>query len=59
MIATVKYQIATYSGEINVRCEEWEESEIVEKRAEALINRRNPGLPFGYRSFKEIHREDD
>lgn len=58
--ATVKYQVATYSGEISVTCESDEDNEVVCARARRLLIRRSGGsLPFGYESFRVIEREDD
>lgn len=57
MIAAVKYQLATYTGIINVCCDENEDDEIIINRAKHLLRNRSGGsLPFGYSSFKVINR---
>jgi len=57
MIATVKYQVATYSGEIKVICNENDEEEyIIAKAKRILIQRLGGSLPFGYESWKVVER---
>jgi hypothetical protein len=59
MLATVKYQIATYAGEIKVPCEENDEAEhIIAKAKRILINKYGP-FPLGYESWRVIKREDE
>jgi len=53
----VKYQIATYSGEEVVFCDENTEIEDVIAKCKRQINRKYGPLPFGYQSFKIISRE--
>jgi hypothetical protein len=55
--ATVEYQVATYSGEIVVFCDENDDNECIEARARRqLVSRAGP-LPFGYESFRVMRRE--
>ena len=57
MIATVKYQIATYSGEVQVNCNENDEVEVIIAKAKRIVTQRAGGsLPFGYESWKVIER---
>jgi hypothetical protein len=49
MIATVKYQVATYSGEVQVNCDENDEDEYIIAKAKRIVTQRAGGsLPFGY-----------
>jgi len=54
--ATVKYQIATYSGEVKVNCNENDEDEIVIAKAKQVLRNRAGGFPIGYESWKVIER---
>jgi hypothetical protein len=57
MTAIVKYQIATYSGEITVPCEPDDENEVIIAKAKRILTRQAGGsLPFGYESFKIVDR---
>lgn len=57
MIATVKYQIATYSGEVHVNCNENDEDECIIAKAKRIVTQRASGsLPYGYESWKVIER---
>lgn len=58
MIATVRYQVATYSGEVHVNCDENDEDEyIITKAKKKIVTQRAGGsLPFGYESWKVIER---
>lgn len=57
MIATVKYQVATYSGEIKVNCNENDENEYIIAKAKRILTKRAGGsLPFGYESWKVVER---
>lgn len=57
MTATVKYQVATYSGTIKVNCEENDENEHIIAKAKRLLRQRAGGsLPYGYESWKVIDR---
>lgn len=55
----VAYQVATYSGEIDVYFnddEDPETEEVLAKAKRQLIRKAGP-LPFGYESFKIIDSE--
>lgn len=57
MIATVKYQVATYSGEVQVNCNEYDEDEYIIAKAKRIVTQRVGGsLPFGYESWKVVGR---
>lgn len=57
MTAKVKYQIATYCGEIDVPCNEDSTNEhIIVKAKRILTNKSGGSLPFGYESWKVIER---
>jgi len=57
MIATVKYQVATYSGEVQVNCSENDENEVIIAKAKRIVTQRAGGsLPFGYESWKVVER---
>ena len=57
MIATVKYQVATYSGEVKVNCDENDEDEYIIAKAKRIVTQRAGGsLPFGYESWKVVER---
>ena len=57
MIATVKYQVATYSGEVQVNCNENDEDEHIIAKAKQIVTQRSGGsLPLGYESWKVIDR---
>lgn len=57
MIATVRYQIATYSGEVPVNCNENDEDECIIAKAKKIVTQRAGGsLPYGYESWKVIER---
>ncbi len=53
----VKYQIASYSGEEIVYCDENDENEVIIAKCKRQLSRGTP-LPFGSESFKIIERED-
>lgn len=59
-LATVKYQIATYSGEVQVLCNEDDDNEVIIAKAKSSLKRKSSGvpLPFGYESFKIINRKN-
>lgn len=59
MISTVKYQVATYSGEVKVYgVDPNDDSETVCARARAQLARRSGGsIPFGSESWREVSRE--
>lgn len=57
MIAIVKYQVATYSGEVQVYCDENDEDEyIIAKARRIVIQKAGGSLPFGYESWKVVER---
>lgn len=57
MIATVKYQVATYSGEVQVNCNENDEDEVIIAKAKRIVTQKAGGsLPFGYESWKVVGR---
>lgn len=58
MIATVKYQIATYFGEVQVNCNDNDENEYIIAKAKRIVTQRAGGsLPFGYESWEVINRK--
>jgi hypothetical protein len=58
MIAVVKYQVATYSGEVSVNCSPDDENEYIIAKAKNIVrNRAGGSLPFGYESWKVVSRE--
>lgn len=57
MLATVKYQVATYSGTIQVNCNEDDEDEVIIAKAKSQLQKNSGGsLPYGYQSFKIVER---
>ena len=57
MIATVKYQVATYSGEVVVNCNEDDEDDYIIAKAKRILRQRGgSSLPFGYESWKVLDR---
>lgn len=57
MIATVKYQVATYSGEVQVNCNENDEDDYIIAKAKRIVTQRAGGsLLFGYESWKVVER---
>lgn len=57
MTATVKYQVATYSGTVRVVCDENEEDEYIIARAKKILRQRSGApLPYGYEHWKVIDR---
>lgn len=56
-LATIKYQIATYSGTVEVNCLENDDNDFIIAQARKKVRRLAGGsLPFGYQSFKIINR---
>ena len=48
MIATVKYQVATYSVEVQVYCDENDDDEYIIAKARRIVTQKAGGfLPFG------------
>ena len=56
MIATVKYQIAIYSGEVTVNCDENDEDDYIITRAKSILKNKSGEFPFGYQSWTVISR---
>lgn len=57
MLATVKYQVATYSGEVQVNCNESDEDEVIIAKAKRIVIQRAGGyLPYGYESWRVVGR---
>lgn len=57
MTAIVKYQVASYSGEVTVNCDENDENEYIIAKAKRILTQRSGGsLPFGSESWKVIER---
>lgn len=56
-MATVKYQIATYSGEVRVSCQEDDDNETIIARAKSQLRRKVGELPFGYQSYDVVGRK--
>jgi len=58
-VAGVKYQVATYQGEITVNCFDDDDDGVVIAKAKQKLRRECGGsLPFGYESFEVVERED-
>jgi hypothetical protein len=54
----VKYQVATYSGEVTVYVDEDDCNDVAERAARRVVERRMGGsLPFGYHSFTVVSSE--
>lgn len=58
MLSTVKYQVATYSGVIQVNSTPNESSDSVEARAKQMLIQRTGSLPYGFERFTEVNREE-
>jgi hypothetical protein len=58
MTATVYYQIATYSGIIDVHCNPDDEEDVIKSRARNLLSKRYGPLPFGLQEFRVVNRKD-
>lgn len=57
MIAKVKYQIATYSGTVEVNFDDPNlDDEVIIARAKAQLRRRAGACPFGCEAFKVVER---
>jgi hypothetical protein len=57
MLATVKYQIATYQGEITVNCDPNDDNEFIIAKAKQRLRAKAGEFPFGYQSWKVTNRE--
>lgn len=57
--ATVEYQVATYSGEVKVTCDENDENDVIIAMAKRQLVRESGGvaLPFGYQRFTVVNRQ--
>jgi hypothetical protein len=57
-IATVKYRVATYEGDVQVPCNENDENEhIIAKAKRIVTNKAGGSLPYGSESWKIISRD--
>ena len=57
MLATVEYQIATYSGKVKVNCDPNDEYDHIIAKAKRVVKLKTGGsLPFGYESWKVTER---
>lgn len=57
MRAVVKYQVATYSGEVTIPCDENDDNQHIIAKAKRYVTQRAGGsLPFGYESWKVVER---
>jgi len=57
MIARVKYQVATYSEEVQVNCDENDSDDYIIAKAKRIVRQRAGGLlPFGYESWRVVER---
>lgn len=57
MTALVKYQIATYSGEVEVSCDPDDDNEYIIRKARAIERGVfGESFPFGYESWKVVDR---
>jgi hypothetical protein len=56
--ATVEYQVATYSGTIDVTFFEEVDNDVVIARAKAILIQKSGGsLPYGYQHFRVVRRD--
>ena len=60
MTATIKYQIATYSGTVEVSCDPDDENETLFAKARRELIRQSGGasLPYGSENFWVLGREE-
>ena len=56
--ATVEYQVATYSGTVDVMCNEDDDNDQIIAKAKAVLRRKSGPLPFGYQHFEVVERRD-
>jgi len=56
MRAIISYQIATYSGTVEVSCSDDDDNEALISRARRQLRQRAGSLPFGYQSFLVVSR---
>lgn len=57
MKAELKYQIASYSGTVEVPCHEDDENEVVIAKVKRILVRRAGELPYGSESFRIQRRQ--
>jgi hypothetical protein len=57
MLAIVKYQVATYLGEVSVFCDENDDDEVIIAKAKRILTK-SGSLPFGYQSWK-VERKNE
>ena len=56
-LATVKYQVGTYSGTVSVNCFADHSDEYVLSKAKARLRQQAGGsLPYGYQHFEIVDR---
>ena len=58
MISVVKYQVATYKGELIVSHDPDDDNEQIIAKAKKKLSREAGVLPLGYQSFKVIRSKD-
>lgn len=59
ILVTLKYQIATYSGEVQITCsEDTEDGDIKAIARERLKKISGGSLPFGYESFTILSKKN-
>jgi len=52
---TVTYQIATYSGSVQVLCDENDENDVIIAKAKRILKNKVGNLPFGYESWNIVN----
>lgn len=57
--ATVEYRVATYSGTVDVMCNENDEDDHIIEKAKQILRREAGSLPFGYQHFEVVDRHDN
>lgn len=56
---TIEYQIATYSCEVELMCNENDDYNTIIARAKKLLSRKTGQLSLGYERFEVIERRDN
>jgi len=56
MTATVKYQIATYSGIVDVNCTPENDNDEIIAKAKRILKQKVGSFPFGYQNWEVISR---
>ena len=59
MKVLVKYQIATYRGEVDLTCHEDDDNEKIYAMARNKLNRLYGPLPLGYEHYEIIGKQYD